>query len=73
MECLLLREPVIQERYDTFFGEVVSAQADSRVFADGRWTFDARNAGLHTLHHLGGGLFALPAQSIQAHMLPMAE
>jgi flavin reductase (DIM6/NTAB) family NADH-FMN oxidoreductase RutF len=73
LECRVLAEPAAQERYDTFFGEVVSAQADSRVFADGHWSFGADNIGLHTLHHLGGGLFALPAQTIQAEMLPSAD
>ena len=73
LECRVLAEPVVQERYDSFFGEVVSAQADSRVFADGRWNFAADNTDLHTLHHLGGGLFALPVQTIQAQMLPAAD
>lgn len=65
MECRLLAEPHAQEAYDTFYGEVVSAQADDRVFAGGRWSFRDDNAALHTLHHLGGGLFALPARTVQ--------
>jgi flavin reductase (DIM6/NTAB) family NADH-FMN oxidoreductase RutF len=72
MELRLLPEPHTQQAYDTFFGEVVSAQADPRVFDGGRWHFDDTNAELHTLHHLGGGTFALPAQTVQAHRLAAA-
>jgi flavin reductase (DIM6/NTAB) family NADH-FMN oxidoreductase RutF len=70
LELRLLPEPHAQQAYDTFFGEVVSAQADSRVFRNGRWHFDDANADLHTLHHLGGGTFAMPAQTVQARRLP---
>ena len=71
LECRLIPEPHAQEAYDTFFGEVVSAQADGRVFANGRWSFRADNTELHTLHHLGAGLFALPTQTVQAQPLPI--
>lgn len=70
LECRLIDEPHTQEAYDTCFGEVVSAQADPRVFAGGRWSFHDDNADLHTLHHLGGGAFAWPARTLQAAMLP---
>ena len=70
LECRLIPEPHAQEAYDTFFGEVVSAQADARVFANGRWSFRDDNAELHTLHHLGAGLFAVPSQTVQAQLLP---
>jgi len=69
LECRRIAEPHSEAAYDTFFGEVVSAQADARVFADGRWRFADDNAALHTLHHLGGGLFALPAATVQARRL----
>ncbi len=70
LECRLIPEPHAQQAYDSFFGEVVSAQADARVFANGRWSFRADNSDLHTLHHLGAGLFAVPAQTVQAQLLP---
>lgn len=70
LECRLIAEPHAQQAYDTFFGEVVSAQADARVFAAGRWTLDAAHAELHTLHHLGGGVFAWPERSVRATLLP---
>jgi flavin reductase (DIM6/NTAB) family NADH-FMN oxidoreductase RutF len=69
LECRVISEPHTEAAYDTFFGEVVSAEADARVFADGRWSFRTDNAKLHTLHHLGGGSFATPALMIQAHRL----
>lgn len=70
MECRLIPEPHAQEAYDTYFAEVVSAQADARVFSQGRWSFRDDNTELHTLHHLGGGNFASPARSVQATVLP---
>jgi len=70
LECRLIPEPHAEEAYDTCFGEVISAQADTRVFAQGRWSFRDDNTELHTLHHLGGGHFAWPAKSVQAKLLP---
>jgi flavin reductase (DIM6/NTAB) family NADH-FMN oxidoreductase RutF len=70
LECRLIPEPHAQEAYDTFFGEVISAQADARVFANGRWSFCDDNTELHTLHHLGAGLFAVPSLTVQARPLP---
>ena len=69
LECRLIPEPHAEDAYDTCFAEVVSAQADARVFADGRWSFRADNAELHTLHHLGGGAFALSGAALQARQL----
>lgn len=69
LECRVIPEPHTQQAYDTFFGEVVSAQADERIFAAGRWSVRDDNAALHTLHHLGGGLFAAAATALQASLL----
>jgi flavin reductase (DIM6/NTAB) family NADH-FMN oxidoreductase RutF len=69
LECRHIPEPHSEAAYDTFFGEVVSAQADERVFSNGRWSFRDDNTALHTLHHLGGGNFAWPAASVQAKLL----
>jgi flavin reductase (DIM6/NTAB) family NADH-FMN oxidoreductase RutF len=65
LELKRLPEPRSEQLYDTVFGEVVSAQADDRVFASGRWHIDASNADLHTLHHYGGGLFGVPTRTVQ--------
>ncbi len=69
LECRRIAEPHSEQAYDTFFGEVVAAEADARVFAGGRWAFDDGNADLHTLHHLGGGNFGVVDATIQSHVM----
>lgn len=66
LELRHLPEAHAEEAYDTVFGEVVSAQADDRIFAGGRWSIRDDNADLHTLHHLGGGSFAVPSRILRA-------
>jgi len=66
MECRLLREPRTEQAYDTFFVEVVSAWADERCFREGRWVLDPAWPELRTLHHLGGGVFAVPGHTVEA-------
>jgi flavin reductase (DIM6/NTAB) family NADH-FMN oxidoreductase RutF len=68
LECRRIPETHSEEAYDTFFGEVTAAQADARVFAGGRWTFNDGNAALHTLHHLGGGHFGVVGDVVQGHV-----
>lgn len=70
LECRLLRSPDTEERYDTFFCEVVSAQADVRVFEHGRWKLDEATPDLHTLHYIAAGLFAVASTTRSATMLP---
>jgi flavin reductase (DIM6/NTAB) family NADH-FMN oxidoreductase RutF len=69
MECRRIPEPHSEAAYDTFFGEVVSAQADERVFAGGRWSLHAGNAELHTLHHLGGGQYGVIDSVVSGQVL----
>ena len=52
LECRLIPEPHAQDAYDTCFGEVLAAAADTRVFEQGRWSFRADNTALQTIHHL---------------------
>lgn len=66
LECRCLPEPRAEALYDTCFVEVVSAAADARVFAQGRWNFTPENAALHTLHHLGAGVFMCADRTLQA-------
>ena len=66
LELRRIPEPHAEQAYDTVFGEVVSAQADTRVFDHGRWSFRDDNAALHTLHHLSGGVFAVPSRIVRA-------
>ena len=54
-----------QQAYDLFVAEVIAAQADERVFRDGRWRPDAP-AGLRTLHHQAGGAFFVAGETVQA-------
>ncbi len=69
LELRRFAEPHCEFAYDTVFGEVVSAQADDRVFAQGRGSFRDDNAALHTLHHLGGGAFAVPSRVVHGKLL----
>jgi hypothetical protein len=70
LECRVIPWPAVQTAHDLFLAEVVAAQADGRVFAHGRWQFDAAPPDLRTLHHLGGGRFMLPGLAVQGQMLP---
>jgi flavin reductase (DIM6/NTAB) family NADH-FMN oxidoreductase RutF len=66
LELRRLPELHAEEAYDTVFGEVVSAQADDRIFTDGRWSLREDNSSLHTLHHLGAGHFAVASRVVRA-------
>ncbi len=57
LECTLIPESHAQEKYDTFFGEVISAGADPDVFINNRWHFTDSNKEKHSIHHLGSGNF----------------
>lgn len=70
LECRRIAEPHTEAAYDTCFAEVLAAAADDRVFANGRWRLDTAPADLHTLHHLGAGLFARAGATVQAAALP---
>ena len=69
MECQVIDEPHTEQAYDTFFVEAVSALSDTRVFANGRWDMNEGNRLLHTIHHLGAGLFAVASKSLQGKIL----
>lgn len=66
LECCRIPELHTEDAYDTCFAEVVAAAADPRIFANGRWNYDATNTALQTIHHLGGGNFARSAGMAQA-------
>lgn len=55
LECRVIPEPQIQERYDLFLGEVVAAWADSRAFRNGHWFFDEDQP--RSIHYIAGGNF----------------
>jgi flavin reductase (DIM6/NTAB) family NADH-FMN oxidoreductase RutF len=66
LEARVLAEPHAEQAYDTFFVEVVSAQADERVFRSGRWQLDDAPEALRPIHHLGGGVFATSGATVRA-------
>ena len=70
LECRLIPEAHTETAYDTCFGEVVGASADSRVFANGRWNLAVGDAALHTIHHLGAGNFAHASEILAAGRPP---
>ncbi len=65
LECRVIAEPHIQNAYDLFLAEVVAAQADERVFSEGRWHFEGHDD-LRTLHHIAGGQFLISGESLNA-------
>ena len=64
LECRVIPEPGIAERYDLFVAEVVAAWADDASFRDGRWGFpdDAHR----TIHHVAGGRFFVTGAAVAA-------
>lgn len=62
LECRVLPRPDNEKRHDLFLAEVVSAQADGRVFREGRWQFAEND--LRTLHYFGGGSFAVTGATL---------
>ena len=68
LECKLLPEPAMQEKYDLFFGEVVAAWADERIFIENRWQFDdEKHPGMRTIHHIAAGHYFLAGAQVSGH------
>jgi flavin reductase (DIM6/NTAB) family NADH-FMN oxidoreductase RutF len=71
LECRVLPEAHIQQRYDLFVAEVIAAWADTRVFADGRWLTDEKtDPMLRTLHYVAGGRFFATGEAFDAVPAP---
>jgi flavin reductase (DIM6/NTAB) family NADH-FMN oxidoreductase RutF len=68
LECRLLPEPGNHQQYDLFLAEVIAAQADERVFSDGRWHFEGQDP-LRTLHHVAGGHFLTIGEPVDGKTL----
>jgi flavin reductase (DIM6/NTAB) family NADH-FMN oxidoreductase RutF len=64
LECRVVPEPHMQERYDLFVGDVVAAWADDASFADGVWRFPHDED--RTLHHLSAGVFITSGDIVTA-------
>ena len=70
LECRVIPEPHNERSYDLFIGEVVAAQADDRVFAQGRWHYDdSTDPSLRTLHYVAGGAFFAIGEAFEARRL----
>lgn len=55
LECRVIPEPQVQQRYDLFIGEIVAAWADVRAFKNGHWVFE--EGGPRSIHYVAGGNF----------------
>jgi len=55
LECRVLPEPTIQDKYDLFLGEVVAAWADPAAFRNGHWVFE--EGAPRSIHYIAGGHF----------------
>ena len=64
LECRVVPEPHMQERYDLFVADVVAAWADDASFVDGVWRFPRDED--RTLHHLSGGVFVESGEIVKA-------
>ena len=64
LECRVLVEPVMAERYDLFVLECTAAFAEEALWYDGSWHF-APN-GPRTIHHEKGGRFFATGELVMA-------
>jgi flavin reductase (DIM6/NTAB) family NADH-FMN oxidoreductase RutF len=64
LECRIYREPHIEQTYDLFLAEVVTAWAEDWAFSDGRWQEAPEPQ--RALHHLGGGNFFTTSGLLQS-------
>jgi flavin reductase (DIM6/NTAB) family NADH-FMN oxidoreductase RutF len=64
LECKVIPEPGMRERYDLFVGEVVAAWADAASFVNGVWQFPGDDK--RTIHHLSDGIFLASGDRIDA-------
>lgn len=64
LECRVIPEPHMQERYDLFVADVVAAWADDASFVDGVWQFPTDDD--RTLHHLSSGVFVASGEVVKA-------
>jgi flavin reductase (DIM6/NTAB) family NADH-FMN oxidoreductase RutF len=64
LECRVIPEPHIQERYDLFVADVVAAWADDASFVDDAWRFPGDQD--RTLHHISGGVFITSGDIVKA-------
>jgi flavin reductase (DIM6/NTAB) family NADH-FMN oxidoreductase RutF len=64
LECKIVPETHMQERYDLFVADVVAAWADDASFVEGVWRFPSDEH--RTLHHLSSGYFITSGDIVSA-------
>ena len=64
LECKVVPEAHMQERYDLFVADVLAAWADDASFVDGVWRFPRDED--RTLHHLSSGVFITSGDIVKA-------
>ena len=65
LECKVLPEPAIAEKYDLFVVECVAAWADDDAFAKGRWREDLPEP-MRAVHHIAGGAYVIDGKHVRA-------
>jgi flavin reductase (DIM6/NTAB) family NADH-FMN oxidoreductase RutF len=64
LECKVVPEAHMQERYDLCVADVLAAWADDTSFVDGVWRFPRDED--RTLHHLSSGVFVTSGDIVKA-------
>lgn len=64
LACQVVSEPHNQNTHDLFIGEITGAWADTRIFENGRWKFDAADPSWRSLHYIAGGQFYTTGEGI---------
>jgi flavin reductase (DIM6/NTAB) family NADH-FMN oxidoreductase RutF len=65
LECKVIPEPAIAEKYDLFVVEVVAAWADDEAFEKGRWREDLPEP-MRAVHHIAGGAYVVDGKQVRA-------
>jgi flavin reductase (DIM6/NTAB) family NADH-FMN oxidoreductase RutF len=74
LECRVLPEPHLQQAHDLFIAEVLTAWADERAFAHGKYLpLEATPPEWRTLHHLGGGHFVVPGTQVNGRTIALSH
>lgn len=64
LECRVIPEQAIADKYDLFVVEVVAAWADDAVFDKGRWREDAPEP-MRSVHHMAGGAYVVDGKHVR--------
>jgi len=65
LECVVIQEPSVREKYDLVIAEVVAAWADDAVYREREWRFE-KDDPRRTIHHLARGTFFATGERVEA-------